>query len=179
MERELFLDIETTGLESKDEIVLINLQNGFDGSHEKFLSWESSEKEILEELLQKIQAFPTSGNNKLQMIGYNTLCFDIPFIINRCIFHKIRYFSELYKIFYLDCWQIDLLQVFMSRNNFYYLNWNIILKTYGLPETKGSGREIPNWYKNKEYDKILTYVDSEFKHLPSIYYKVKSGDFRF
>jgi len=178
LEWDLFLDIETTGLISKDKIILISLQNGINGNHEKLLSWESNEKAILEVLLQRISAFPSSGNKKPQIIGYNTLKFDIPFIICRCIFHKILYYSELYKIFYRDCWHIDLLQVFMSRNNFYYQKWNNVLKAYGFPATKGSGSDIPEWYKNKEYDKILTYVDSEFKHMPDIFSRMKFGDFR-
>ncbi len=177
MEWDLFLDIETTGLDSKDEIVLISLQNGLNGNHEKLLSWESNEETILKDLLQRISAFPISGNNKPQIIGYNTLKFDIPLIISRCIFHKILYYSELYKIFYRDCWHIDLLQVFMSRNNFYYQKWNNILKAYSFPATIGSGGDIPEWYKNQEYDKILTYVDSEFKYMPAIFYRLKSGEF--
>jgi len=178
LEWDLFLDIETTGLKSKDKIILISLQNGINGNHEKLLSWESNEKAILEELFQRISAFPSSGNKQPRIIGYNTLKFDIPFIICRCIFHKILYYSELYRIFYRDCWHIDLLQIFMSRNNFYYQKWNNILKAYGFPATKGSGSDVPEWYMNQEYDKILTYVDSEFKHLPVIFSRMKSGDFR-
>ncbi len=178
MERDFFLDIETTGLKSKDKIVLISLQNGINGKHEKFLSWQSNEKAILEELIKRICAFPSSGNLKPQIIGYNTLSFDIPFIICRCIFHKILYYSELYKTFYRDCWHIDLLQIFTSRNNFYNQKWNNILKAYGFPATKGSGRDVPNWFLNQEYDKILTYVDSEFKHMPAIFGRLKLGDYR-
>ncbi|MGC9781338.1 MAG: ribonuclease H-like domain-containing protein [Candidatus Heimdallarchaeota archaeon] len=178
MQWDLFLDIETTGLKSNNEIVLVSLQNGINGEHEMLLSWESNEKEILEELLLRISNFPLIGNNKPQIIGYNSLKFDIPFIICRCIYHKILPYNELYKIFYRNCWHIDLLQVFMSRNNFYYQKWNNILKAYGFPATKGSGSNIPEWYNNKEYDKILKYVDSEFKHMPYIYSRIKLGDFR-
>ena len=175
---DLFLDIETTGLNSNNEIVLISMQNGIDAKHEMLLSWESNEKEILKEFIKRITNFPSIGNKKLQIIGYNTLKFDIPLIICRCIFHDILQYNELYKLFYRDCWQIDLLQVFMSRNNFYYQKWNNILIAYGFPATKGSGSDIPGWFNNKEYDKILSYVESEFKYMPYIFSRIKSGDFR-
>ena len=175
---DLFIDIETTGLSCSNEIILINFQDGIEGSHEMLLSWETSEKGMLNELILRIGRVPSIYKRHLHCIGFNSLKFDIPFLFYRCIYHKILSPEELYRILFKDFWHYDLLQILLSKNNFQYFNWNKVLNAYGYPETKGKGRDIPNWYKNRDYTKIKTYAKSEFVPMSKIYKRIKAGDLR-
>ncbi|HKZ33839.1 MAG TPA: ribonuclease H-like domain-containing protein [Candidatus Nanoarchaeia archaeon] len=151
-----YLDVETTGLDpAKDRIITIQFQelDRYTGEAVGELvilkEWESSEKEILKEFIEK-SGILDSYDFSFVPIGYN-LGFEHNFL-------KIR--SELNGLPSLDILNfpfIDLraVGILMNRGQF---------KGSGLSDLtgkKGIGSHVPVWYENKEYDKITGYVKNE------------------
>jgi DNA polymerase elongation subunit (family B) len=73
-----YIDIETLGLDpEKDRIIYIGLKCSITGKY--FLITDKDEKKLLEKFVKWLK------NNKPEILsGYNSLQFDIPFIIKRC-----------------------------------------------------------------------------------------------
>lgn len=164
-----YLDIETTGLDEKeDKIITIQFQP-LDQNTAKpkgklviLKEWESSEKEILQHFIKQSQIsdpYPFS----FVPIGYN-LGFEHNFFRQRCIKNGIPPIDLLNKPF------IDLktVGVLMNRGQF---------KGAGLDKITGKphdGRIIPTWYDEKKFAKIVEYIQletSEFLKLASWLYK--------
>ena len=94
----VFLDIETTGLDYRvDSIISIQLKVG-NNPPEILPSWESSEIAIIRTLIARLQAL--QEKEFTVCVGFNTLTFDIPFIVSRCIHLELLFPSEAFKIFY-------------------------------------------------------------------------------
>jgi len=150
-----YLDIETTGLNPNiDEIITIQFQElNMDGTVKGRLAilkaWESSEKDILNTFIR------TSGiNDKYPFafvcVGYN-LGFEHNFLRLRAEIHKLPIVDILNKPF------IDLRAVGIIMNNGNF-------KGSGLDKITGKasdGSQVPIWYKDKEYDKIIAYIENE------------------
>lgn len=174
-----YLDIETTGLDpKKDKIITIQYQQ-LDIETGKAIGdlillkeWESSEKEIIREFIIKtkiMDEYPFS----FVPIGYN-LRFEHNFLKIRSKIHSLLEIDILDKPF------IDLraIGVLMNKGQF---------KGSGLDKITGkknTGMNIPLWYENKEYDKILEYIKDEtqefikfnswlYKELPELHKRFK------
>ena len=151
-----YLDIETTGLDpNKDKIITIQYQQ-LDISTGKpigelkiITEWKSSEKEIIRQFVidsKILDPYPFS----FVPVGYN-LTFEHNFLKRRAKIH------ELVEIDILNQPFIDLraIGVLMNFGQF---------KGSGLDKITGkksSGMQIPEWYKNGEYDKIVDYIKNE------------------
>jgi len=152
---QFYFDIETTGLNpEQDKIISIQIQELDRNTGEKIgeliilKEWESSEKEILEEFIygSRILEYPFN----FIPVGYN-LGFEHNFLVARTKINNLPPIDILNNPF------VDLrsIGVLMNRGEF---------KGSGLHKITGKksdGSVLPDWYKNKEFEKILDYVKSE------------------
>lgn len=150
-----YFDIETTGLNpQEDKIISIQLQELDRNTGQKIgeliilKEWESSEKEILEQFIDGTGIFDYSFN--FIPVGYN-LGFEHKFLMERTKINNLPIIDILNNPF------VDLrsIGVLMNRGEF---------KGSGLDKITGkksNGSELPNWYKDGEFDKITEYIKSE------------------
>ena len=151
-----YFDIETSGLDyAEDKIISIQLQEldrntgRANGSLIVLKEWESSEKEILRkfiEITNILNAYPFT----FIPVGYN-LRFEHNFLKARTKINAIPEVDILNNPF-IDLRAIGIL---MNKGEF---------KGSGLDKITGKvadGSNIPLWYANKEYNKILSYVENE------------------
>jgi len=153
-----YLDIETTGLDPKtSKIVTIQFQELERNSGRRkgelviLKEWESSEKQIVKEFAE-VYGDGTTDKWKFIPSGFN-LGFEHNFL---------RHKAEQYYLPPLDILNrpfIDLhsVAILMNRGEF---------KGSGLDKVSkksGSGKDIPIWYENKQYDRIIKYVQDEAK----------------
>jgi len=170
----IFLDIETTGLDYvKDEIITIQLRDG-NYPIEIFKSWESDEKTILENFVNRLVEIQKSEFT--WCVGFSTLTFDIPFLMSRCSHYNIETPKKLIEIFYRNLAHCDLKQILLPNNQWKFkgLNWDYCLKIFGHPTKVGFGNQIPIWFKEREYEKIISYIESEFQPMSSLYWELRN-----
>ncbi len=151
-----YLDIETTGLApQKDKIITIQYMEVHRNTAEaigplKILKeWESSERDILQKFLRDSRItdpYPFS----FVPLGYN-LGFEHNFLRERCATYGLPAVDILNNPF------IDLRAcgIIMNKGEF---------KGSGLDHITGKphdGSAIPGWYQNKEYGRIVDYVETE------------------
>jgi hypothetical protein len=156
--RNFYFDIETVGLDpKKHKIITIQYQElgrntGKAVGELKILKeWESSEREILEKFIKDSKIEDPYPFTFIPM-GYN-LNFEHNFLKERTAIHSLNPLDILTKPF------IDLraFGIIMNKGEF---------KGSGLDKITGkqmSGKQIPEWYENKEYDKIIKYIKDEAK----------------
>lgn len=153
-----YFDIETTGLDVKTcKVITIQYQE-LDRNTGKPIGeliilkeWESSEREILEKFLRESgmsDPYPFS----FVSVGYN-LNFEHNFLKERTAVHSFTPIDILNKP-YIDLRPIG---VIMNRGEF---------KGSGLDKITQkpmNGSQVPIWYANKEYEKIIEYIQAEAK----------------
>ena len=174
----IYLDIETTGLDYvNDKIVTIQLQEN-NNQVEIYKSWESSEKCILEKLVKRLAEILNKGFTCC--VGFNTLTFDIPFLLSRCIHNEIKNQNELISIFYRKLAHYDIKQILLPQHEWRFkgLNWDYVLDLFGYPTKKGHGSQIPIWFEEKKFEKIISYIESEFPPMVTIYWKLRNRVFK-
>ncbi len=154
-----YLDIETTGFNpEEDKILTIQYQRLDDrnkgnqvGELIILKEWESSEEEIVKKFFN---IFITESNWDFIPVMQNHL-FEFKFLFNK--FKK-----------YCD-WNIDVLN-FMFNKPFLDIKYTLIMsnnlsfKNAGLNKFTnklGDGKMVPEWYKDKQYDKIEDYIKQE------------------
>ena len=153
-----YFDIETTGLDPKEnKIITIQYQQleMFSGRPISDLiilkEWESSEKEILEKFINDTQI---CGGNDFAFVptGFN-LGFEHNFLKVRTTINGLPEIDILNKPF------IDLKAIGVLMNGGQF-------KGSGLDKLTGkeeNGSKIPIYYENKEYEKIVRYIEQETK----------------
>lgn len=151
-----YFDIETVGLDPhRDKIITIQFQelgrNTGKATGELIIlkEWESSEKEILEEFI-KLSRITDPYPFTFIPVGFN-LGFEHKFLKTRTRVQGIPSLDILDKPF------IDLrfTGIIMNKGEF---------KGSGLDkitEKASAGSKIPEWYKNKEYANIISYIKNE------------------
>jgi len=175
----VYIDIETTGLNCiENEVIVIQMKHDNEPI-EIYTIWTSNEKTILKKMINRILEIQAK-ENYTWCVGFNSSKFDIPFLYQRCIHNNISSPDELFKILYSNFVHLDLRQIFYSSNNWRFkgLGWSNVLKAYDYPPKIAEGNQIPIWYKEKKYDKIIQYIESEFPAMVDIYWMVRKGDIR-
>jgi len=160
-------DIETLGLNAyKHPIVLIGMK-----IDEKILQWKlwkikDEAKMILRciKVLRKIDPFQET------IIGYNTLKFDVPFLIGRLtILNKMT--PEIWDLLNNKKW-FDLYQ--FLGNDFRSLRfW---LNKFGIKRTCEdiTGAEVPILYEKRQYKKIEQHNIDDLRTAEELYYKLQN-----
>ena len=128
--------------------------------------WETSEADILGKIYTFLK-LKIDADKHLKIIGFNNLKFDMTYLFGRLVVNKIASPQEIYDIFYRKPHYIDLGQLsqIISNNKFkeiLNISQKDAIKFFDLPAKKGSGKDITNFYKNKEFDKIIDYINEEF-----------------
>lgn len=161
------------------KVIMITYQVN-NGKPWRLLEWKSSEKMILQEFYDVISLQKGRKDDPLNIIGFNIVNFDLPFLYQRSNQLKIENSFNghdqlwLYKYFHGPTIH-DILQLHLPLNNWsrYGLNHNAIAKAYDLPTKDQRGDVNTEYYYNKEYDRILKYTEDEFIY-PQLYEKMKN-----
>lgn len=180
-----FLDIETY-VSPKDEASGLNpfrpsskilsiAYNYYDGFKIKeneirtptiLKEWEEGEKGIITKLWNFLRVKIENDEN-LKFLGFNILKFDMTYLFGRMQVLNIADKNEIYEVLYRRPHYIDLGQIsqVISKNRFKEF-LNVSQKNtnafFDLPIKKGTGKDVSIFYDNKEYDKILEYINEEF-----------------
>ncbi len=152
-----YFDIETTGLNPEvDQIITIQYQkialdNGTPEEELKVLkSWSPGwdEKKIISEILPFLMS-----QNPFQFVPVgNNLNFEFRFLATKIN----KYFGmDLDAGYFHSRPYIDLKPLMVLLNGGRFKGYHLILNK------PNNGSNVPIWYENKEYDKILNYIDAE------------------
>jgi uncharacterized protein YprB with RNaseH-like and TPR domain len=160
-----YFDIETTGLDcEKDEIITIQFQRLFldtgmpDGPLRILKSWEygENEKTIIDELAPLIMI---ENPFKFVPVG-NNLNFEFKFLLKKIAKYMKNDIDPLY---FHSRPHIDLKHVMILLNRGRFKGYNLFLKKIQ------SGENVPTWYQNKEYFKIIQYIEMEAEAFTNFY----------
>ena len=137
--------------------------------------WEEGEKKVLERFYNTVVELQRGTGDKLRIIGHNILGFDMTFLYNRMLRHKIAedkwvHFWLLRKPLILDLLQMHIpLNGFRSRG----LRHDALARAYGLPTKETSGADEAQHYFAKEYDRLLGYSEREFVY-PEMFARIEA-----
>jgi len=160
---EYYFDTETTGFDfDKDEIITIQWQRlGFSGEPIGELnilkSWESSEKEIIENFRPNLTCYPW----EFVFVGKN-LTFDFNMLSERMKHHNLGEFD-------LRCLYqrvtLDIKPLLVLINNGKFVGYDKV-----LPKTNPvTNDKIGQLYKDEEYSEIIQYIKDEAKDFTKAY----------
>jgi len=165
-----YFDIETTHYdENKGKIITIQFQplyytpdgnpyipqenSSWEPSKLTILKeWDSDEKTILKEMYDKF-LITTEKRNEFEPIG-NNLTFEGKFLKKRMLHHGIIDDQTPLKFGHLE--GFDIRPVALLINSGFRNTAQFFGKV-------GVGKNVPVWYNNNEYDKIIDYVVDETK----------------
>jgi len=150
-----YLDIETTGLDPKTSKILtiqhqkMSVMTGKAiGPLEILTSWDYSEEEIVKEFAERIL---NENVWKFVPVG-NNLTFEFKFLSEK--FNKylgmdidVEYFASKP--------HIDIKPVMILANSGKFKGCHLVLGK------QGNGSDVPIWYENGEYQKIIEYIKDE------------------
>jgi hypothetical protein len=155
---EYYFDIETLGTDpQQDKIITIQYQKLEDGEPVEDLvilkEWESSEGEIVKEILDKQLLEP--GWDFLP-VG-NRLKFDIIFIMEKAKQHNLLDWKpgDL-KYYFFNKPMLDVASILVMMNDLKFLGSGIDSFT-----NKKKGSIIPVHYNKREFDEIIKYIEVE------------------
>ncbi|MCJ7632398.1 ribonuclease H-like domain-containing protein [Candidatus Bathyarchaeota archaeon] len=151
----VYFDIETYPSASFGGKVITVAYKDSSSDTKVLKEWESDESSILKTFIEHLGENPRNT----ELIGFNTLRFDVPFIINRATRLRIDEAENLLEIFH-GCYMIDLMHCLLPTNNFWFkgLSAANVAQRLGIPCPHHSGAEIREFYENKEYDKIEEHI---------------------
>ena len=154
----IYFDIETEGFDfKKDKIISIQVQEINNkgqaiGDLNIYKEWIESEeiivKKVYKELIEK-------DNWNWVLVGTN-LIFDLTFLWEKFKKYNLPLKQTLSEYLYNKP-LIDLKYTLIMINGLNFKGASLDQMT----NKKQSGKEVPNWYKNKDYDKIIGYITQE------------------
>jgi len=150
-----YFDIETTGLDPEvDQILTIQYQkiSVFTGKPVGPLtiltSWDYSEEDIVKEIATfMLDKYPWN----FVPVG-NNLTFEFKFLSNK--FRKYLG-KEIDVEYFVTRPHIDLKAVMILANSGKFKGCHLVLGK------QGNGADVPIWYQNGEYQKIIEYIEDE------------------
>jgi hypothetical protein len=154
-----YLDIETSGLDfNVDKIITIQYQElNFYGVPIKPLvilkEWESNEETIVREFYHK---FMDGDLWSFVSIGFN-LAFDISFLWTKFEKYNLPLPFDFKFLMFNGRKFIDLQSCFIIANNMSFRGSSLDQMT----SKEQDGKKVPEWYNNREYDKIIEYIKQE------------------
>lgn len=167
---EYYLDIETTGLDPKeDRIITIQYQKlamvtgRTEGSLTVLKEWESSERGILELFLP---IFIGSGPFSFVAIGFN-IPFVYTFIVERARAVGLDPPDPVYIMGRKPYLDLKPFAVLMNRGSFKGASLD------RFTSLSFGGELIPKLYRNKEYDRILACIAEEAGEFQGLYRHLK------
>jgi hypothetical protein len=167
---EYYLDMETTGLDPKDDkIITIQYQRlGMISGREEgpihiLKAWESSEREILEIFLP---VFNSGGPFSFVAIGIN-IPFMYSFLVERARIHGLDAPDPLNLLGRKPYLDLKPLLVIMNKGSFKGASLDAFM------ELSYKGEEIPRFFFNKEYERILSCIREEAEKFQRLYRHLK------
>ena len=165
-----YFDIETTGLDpDKDQIISIQYQrillhNGKPDAPLTILtSWSDGSSEF--DILNQIVPLITSTNPWTFVPVGNNLNFEFKFLLSKIT----SYFDfKIDPLFFHSRPHIDLKHVMILLNHGRFKGYNLFLKKIE------SGIRVPAWYQNKEYFKIIKYIEMEAEAFTDFYSNIST-----
>jgi len=161
----LYFDIETYTREGRpqltDKVITIAFK-GLGTRPRVLMEWKTGEKAILEEFFGHVKS-QYEQHIITELVGFNILRFDLPFLVARAIHHKIDSLENLFEIVIRNPFTIDLIQCLLPYNNFRFTGLSVsnIGIRLGIPFSQYPSEDIAKFYENKEYKKIEEHVISD------------------
>ncbi len=160
------------------KVIMIAYQIDY-GDTVRLLEWESSEKDILEEMYRVLFEHRANRDRPLNVIGFNIASFDLPFLYERSVRNKIQNNFDSHDEFWLyrqfhDFTIHDIMLMHLHLNDWSRrgLNHNAVAMAYDLPTKSERGSDLFPHYYTKQYDKIMQYTAEEFVY-PEMYAKMQ------
>jgi len=160
----VMFDIETLGLDAfQHKIVLIGMKK--DGEIIQWKLWEESELDVIHDCLKEFEKLPFNET----IVGYNNLKFDVPFIATRLNIYG-EWSRQLWGLLYRNRKWFDLYQ-FMGND---FRRMDLWLEKYGIKKRYSDirGRDIPQLFKRKEYEKIEQHNKDDLDTSEELYFKL-------
>jgi DNA polymerase elongation subunit (family B) len=171
----LLFDLETFSEQAKFrfddptlKIISIQYKDVSNGNITILKEWESDEVTILTNFYESLKEIRKAGN--LQLIGHNILRFDIPLLLHRMVLQEIDSNVALLYFFH-ETFTVDTYQcVFpFNRCRFKGLAAEDLAKILETRGPKHHGSQIPEFYKQKLYDKIDEHVRSDLDFIEDLW----------
>lgn len=169
MDRVVFFDIETTGLDPF-ESQIITIQVRSEGETEIWPVWESSEAGVIRSFLSFTERV---YRRETRFAGYNILKFDVPFLAQRMQTLGVLNQGSWRRLYENLNW-FDMYQ-FLGDEFGKFREWKL-----GLTKKKPgeiTNADIPALYANKEYGKILGYIRDEMEGMEEVYGELQKEPF--
>jgi uncharacterized protein YprB with RNaseH-like and TPR domain len=159
----MYFDIETYNPKSpffKGKVITIAYKS-MESKIKILKEWDSDEKTILKDFFKYIKK-KQKQYMSLELVGFNILRFDIPFLINRMTRKHVDEAENLLDLFH-NTYTIDLMHCLLTCNNLRFggLNAQALAQKLGLPCPKCTGKEVLSLYKKGDYSKIEEHVKED------------------
>ena len=183
----IYLDIETYRKDKPfdEKVVAIGVIEDFASHNAKplkeearfriFSEWSlGTEKAVIREFYGYLRQL-IKNSRFLEVVGFGILRLDIPLLIQKGVEYGVGTISELNRLWF-KAYTIDLFQCSLIANNMKFAGNSLEnlaerIRKLGLQISHpyGKGREVREWYENREYAKIEEHLKSDLKIIREIY----------
>lgn len=156
----LYFDIETYNPNNPffaGKVITIAYKNS-ETETKVLKEWNSDETSILRDFFQYVRE-QLKTQIRTELVGFNILRFDIPFLVNRGVQNRIDSAENLLDLFH-NTFTIDLMYCLLTCNDFRFAGIGAydVAQKLGLPCPQLRGKDILRLYENKEYLKIEEHI---------------------
>jgi predicted PolB exonuclease-like 3'-5' exonuclease len=177
-----YLDIETCpsnealeansldeGPKPSDKVILIYYKEVHRGTEEVlFREWVEGEEAILKRFYALLTK-KLSLEKTVTLTGWNIAKFDIPFLTYRLFLHNVDSLENIIESFRRAYWR-DLRLCLLPFNKFKFkgLSEKEVAKRFGIEPPKYSNKEVKEFYRKGEYEKIEERARSEARFISEL-----------